>query len=77
MFQCMPNDVLHEVLMRASFGDALRLRATCRAASSAPAITMRVDAVQRNLDRKRALMKELHMPWGFTSPRSLSHVSHV
>ena len=77
MFQRMPDDVLYKVLMRASFGDALRLRATCRAASSAPAITIRVDAVRRNLDRKRALMKELRMPWGFTSPRSLFYPEHA
>jgi hypothetical protein len=73
----MPDDVLYDVLMRASFGDALRLSSTCRAASSAPAITMRVDAVQHNLDRKRALIKELRMPWGFTTPRSLFYPEHA
>ena len=77
MFQRLPDDVLCEVLMRASFGDALRLSSTCRAACSAPAIAARVDAVQRNLDRKRALMKELRMPWGFTSPRSLFYPAHA
>jgi hypothetical protein len=77
LFHDMPNDLLHEVLMRASWGDVLRLSSTCRAASSAPAIAERADAVQRNLDRKRALLKELRMPWGFTTPRSLFYPKHA